>query len=96
MESYKLNNDNNRNDKHSTSHKHDNHGSLTSRQTERPETSKIPTKIKKSTRSESTSNLLKERERTSKISDYDLYPEERMSNLRVVTILLVLFSIVLD
>lgn len=44
----------------------------------------MPSKARKPMRSESTSNLHKERERSSKTADYDLYQEERMSNLKMV------------
>jgi len=85
LDSYRLHLDQNRSEKSSIPTKQEIYGGAkTSRRTEKSDDlkSSLTSRSKKPLRSESSSNLLKEKER-SRVTDHDAY-EERMSNLRSV------------
>lgn len=81
FDSFRLNSDNNRTTDKVTGHsKYDIANPKTSRQTEKSDEYK-PSKTKKTGRSESSSNLHREK---SKNTEYDAYPDDRMSNLKMM------------
>jgi hypothetical protein len=82
LDSYRLHLDQNRSEKSSIHSKQEIYGGAkTSRRPEKSDDIKsLTSRSKKPLRSESSSNLLKEKER-SRVTDNDTY-EERMSNLR--------------
>jgi len=85
LDSYRLHFDQNRSEKSSMTTKQEIYGGAkTSRRIEKSDDlkSSLTSRSKKPLRSESSSNLLKEKER-SRVTDHDAY-EERMSNLRSV------------
>jgi len=88
LESYRLHSEHNRHDK--VSSKQEAYGSKTSRRLDKSEDLKLASKSKKPVRSESSTNLLRDKDR-SRVTDHDLYTEERMANMRALANMVILY-----
>jgi len=89
LESYRLHSEHNRPEK--VSSKQEAYGSKTSRRLDKSEDLKLASKSKKPMRSESSSNLHRDKDK-SRVTEHDLYTEERLANMRVLANMVIIIS----